>query len=229
MQASKADVEALSRMRIVFAHQSVGFNVIDGIRQIASREGLQINIQETRRPAAEGPGLFHFKVGRNEFPDEKISDFSRMLAADAGLQLDAAVFKLCYIDFNAPIDAPGLARRYIDAMNAAQQARPDVRIIAVTAPLTVTQTGPKAWVKRLLGRTPSGVDENGRRHAFNEVLRSTMPRDRLFDLAAAESLPGVESLDPGLTSDGGHLNDRGQAAVAGAFVHFLAHAPGTTP
>jgi hypothetical protein len=222
IEATRADVEAFARMRILFAHQSVGFNVVDGVKTIGERQHLALNIVETRTPSADSPGLFHFRVGRNEFPDEKIADFRRTVEADSGANLDAAVFKLCYIDFNANIDAAALAGRYLEAVRSLQQAHPSLAIVAVTAPLTVTQTGPKAWVKKLLGRTPSGVLENKRRHIFNEALRAAMPPDRLFDLASVETLADSESMDPALRSDGGHLNERGRTVVANAFIHFLA-------
>jgi lysophospholipase L1-like esterase len=212
-------------MRILFAHQSVGFDILDGIRTIASADKLEINIQETRTPPATGPGLFHFKVGHNEAPYEKIADFSRTVESGAVSGMDAAILKLCYIDFSADTDAPALARKYIDTLKAAQAANPGTAFIAVTAPLTVTQTGPKAWVKQLLGRAPAEAVENARRHAFNERLRAEIPAGRLFDIAKLESGSVPESLDPRLTVDGGHLNDRGKSIVASAFIQFLAGLP----
>ena len=148
--------------------------------------------------------------------------------------MDVAVLKLCYIDFTADTDGRALAGKYTTAMNALQHQYPQTRFVAATAPLTTVQTGPKAWIKILLGRKPAGYLENARRADFNDQLRSTVSEAVLFDLARLEAtaagsqntfdLDGrtIESLDPALTSDGGHLNESGEKSIAAAFVRFLA-------
>ncbi len=45
---SKAQIEAAAARRVVFAHQSVGFNVLDGVSKIAKDNGAAL--KNHRRP-----------------------------------------------------------------------------------------------------------------------------------------------------------------------------------
>ena len=222
-------LNALAQKRVVFAHQSVGSDVLDGLNTLAREAGVSLPIAETRAIPATGTGIFHFKVGTNGDPNGKMQEFIR----DGGGG-DVAMLKLCYIDFSDSTDAPVLAKQYIAAVEQVQHANPNTRVLALTAPLTTIQTGPKAWIKRLLGKSPAGYVANAKRQTFNDALRQHFSADRLFDIAKVESTSGerrytfehdgrtIESLNPAITSDGGHLNDTGKAAVASALVEFLA-------
>lgn len=235
-----ADLAELADKRIVFAHQSVGNDILEGVRSLASRQGSTLNITEERSAPADWKGIAHFKVGLNGDPQGKIADFADAMGSNAFPAADVAIFKLCYIDFDdSAADPAKLAKSYGDTLERLQAQFPATRFVASTAPLTTIQTGPKAWVKKLLGRTPSGYEENFRRHVFNEQLRSRFGSDRLFDIAKLEASGGgnhsptvfefksqrIEALDPALTYDGGHLDDAGKAAVAAQFVKFIAGLP----
>lgn len=222
----------ISTRRILFGHQSVGRNLLDGVRALAVEAGVSAPIVESRAPTATG-GITHFKVGNNGDPLGKIRDFAAVVDGGTGDAPDIALMKLCYIDFSPSIDPHLLATAYCDTLEGLQRRFPDTVFAAVTAPLTTVQTGPKALVKRLLRRAPDGWAENARRESFNAVLRERYGDSRrLFDLAAIEAAGsgvgfrsgGVPSLDPALTSDGGHLNDRGARLVAAQFLRFLAGA-----
>jgi hypothetical protein len=224
----------LAGKRILFAHQSVGANILNGISTLAKRDGvdLQINKLDSTAP---GVGITHFNVGRNGDPLGKISDYSAMLDARTGLGVDIAVMKLCYIDFDANTAAVQLAETYIDNLDALSRKYPNTRFIAVTAPLASVQSGPKAWIKKLLGKHPAQYLENVRRSEFNDLLRKRYQLGKhLFDLARieAEGTGGkaamgnsVESLDPALTYDGGHLNARGEILVATEFLNVIGTLP----
>lgn len=220
--------EAVAARRIVFGHQSVGSNILDGVRALAADSGVNLPITESRGPAS-APGLTHFLVGRNGDPLGKIRDFSAVI--DGGANGDIALLKLCYIDLGAGDEPRQLAATYCDTLDALAGRHPRTRFVAVTVPLTTVQGGPKALVKRLLGRIPDGWQENALRHAFNEALRVRYADGgRLFDLAALEAAPRprsrdgrpVPALDPSLTDDGGHLNAAGARRVAAALIGFLA-------
>jgi hypothetical protein len=113
-----------------------------------------------------------------------------------------------------------------------RQAFPGVRFVHVTSPLTVVQSGPKAWIKRLMGRPLGGVAANVSRERFNALVRKEYAgREPLFDLAQVESrLPDgrtvtfqeggttYPALADGYASDGKHLNDLGARWVG---LHFL--------
>jgi hypothetical protein len=66
--------------RVLFGHQSVGKNILDGVRAIGAEQNVAFNIVETREAPADA-GLYHFEVGANLHPDRKISDFREVAAA----------------------------------------------------------------------------------------------------------------------------------------------------
>jgi hypothetical protein len=229
---SMPEWQILEQKRVVFGHQSVGENILQGVQRLAKRDGIDIGIREQRK-ASTDKGISHFLIGENGDPISKIHDFSAAIDSGAGQGADLALMKLCYVDFDANTDARDVAETYIANLESLARKYPDVNFIAVTAPLTVVQTGAKAWIKQHIGKYPSGYVENIKRAEFNSMLRQIyQPKGRLFDLAKAETDFGgkkcrmdvngqsVEALCPELTSDGGHLNERGQEAVATAFLNF---------
>ena len=222
---SAADLQTLAQRRVLFAHQSVGFDILDGVRELAAANGVSVPIVEGRQPAENATGIFHFRVGHNEDPQGKIADYVKTVEAGGTQGVDVAILKFCYIDFTPDTDGKALAERYLSTLQTLQAQHPATVFVAVTAPLTVVQTGPKAWMKRLMGRSPAGLAENARRGEFNELVRQRVPANRLFDLAHIEAHGATpEALDPALTVDGGHLNDRGKQLAAAGFVRFVAGA-----
>lgn len=214
--------------QIVFAHQSVGSDILAGVELLAQRAQVQMPMRETRSARPEDKGIVHFKVGRNEAPEEKLADFRGRFSSDGFPYADLAILKLCYIDFIATTDGVALGQKYVDLLDTLQQQHQSTRFIAVTAPLTVEQTGIKAWIKRALGREPAGIAENRQRSAFNTIVRSRYAAgNQLFDLAAAESgsSEAGQSLRPELASDGRHLNEKGQIFVARELLRVLASQP----
>lgn len=234
---SKAEVEAAAKKRVVFGHQSVGLNILNGASEIAREQGVALNIVETRKPPAEGAGIFHFGVGANGDPQSKIKDYVGVVSVPDFPNADIALVKLCYVDMNAGADGVALAKSYAEAVEKLQKEHPATRFVAVTSPLTTAQTGPKAWVKGLMGRA-TGVKENEVREKFNEELRKQFGPDRLFDIARIESGGGSGSEGGGgsegvggkvpaalrgdLTDDGGHLNEKGQKLAGAAFLKLIA-------
>lgn len=229
---NKPEWQALEKTRVVFGHQSVGRNILNGIERLAARDGINLTIRE-QRAAPASQGISHFAIGSNGNPLSKIEDFAAAIDAGAAQNADVAMMKLCYVDFNAATDAKELANKYIASLESLAQRHPETSFVAVTAPLMAVQTGPKAIVKRLIGKQPSGSVDNLRRAEFNALLRERYAgTGRLFDLAKAEAdstgahcraeVNGqtVEALCPELTNDGGHLNEQGQELVAAAFLNF---------
>jgi lysophospholipase L1-like esterase len=119
-------------------------------------------------------------------------------------------------------------------MTALAARHPRTEFVHVTVPLTITQEGPKALVKRLLGYPLGGEYENRARAAYNDWLRRTYASDALFDLAAVQShTPGgdevVFELDgrayprlySGYTDDGTHLAGEGRRRAAKALLDVL--------
>ncbi len=227
-------IESVAKKRVVFAHQSVGNEVLKGVASLATAANRAIPIIEGRTLPEGQSGIFHFKVGENGDPKGKLRDFSTTLSQST-VKPDIALLKFCYIDFTDSTDATALADEYMAELDRLRAAHPQTRFVAVTAPLTTIQTGPKAWIKRVLGKQPAGYVVNARRHEFNSALRGRFSQSEIFDIAAIESGQAIEVdgkqiqiLDPRLTYDGGHLNEVGQKKVAAALIDFLARTPAPT-
>jgi hypothetical protein len=231
--ASPQDWQNLSRLKIAFGHQSVGADVISGIEALARENDVAFPVAETRE-ALTAPGLHHFKIGRNGEPQTKLADFKATMSGKMAGTADIALMKLCFIDFGPGMNPQQLAQDYIAEVDQLAASFPQTTFVPVTAPLTTVQTGPKALIKKLLGQEPAGYEPNAQREVFNETLRKHYAnRKVLFDIASIESGFGkvtierngqrIETMDPDLTSDGGHLNDHGKHLIGSALVHHLAN------
>jgi lysophospholipase L1-like esterase len=224
---TKADVEAAARQRVLFAHQSVGANILDGVRKLADENNVKLTITESRSDQGKTPAIFQFMVGQNGDPLGKIKDF--VSTSSSFPDIDVALMKICYVDLNKSSDATAVAKTYADAIKTLQRARPSTRFIAVTSPLTAVPSGAKAWVKSLIKGSSPELADNEKRKEFNDYLRKEFDKDHLFDLAALEAEKAVaddgkeiEVMRSSLTSDGGHLNAAGQRLVGAAFIKLLA-------
>lgn len=240
LAAVKADLQAISQARILFAHQSVGRNILDGVRDLVRETGVTLRIERfdegTQAPA--GPGLFHVQVGKNGVPDTKIASFGRLLASNGGF--DVALLKLCYEDVARDAQGQdGLLGRYEAMVSKVGSASPGTRLVHVTTPLRSQPAGWKTPLKRLLGREVEGDADNTLRNAYNRNLLARFGDGKalVFDLARLEStLPDgrrsafdhdgkpVHTLAADYTDDGGHLNEAGRRHAAAAFVRTLVQA-----
>ncbi len=220
---------ALSTKRIYFAHMSVGDNIIAGLRDIMNEnKQIRLNIVEAESlDDIVGGALFHSKIGYNADPLKKIDQFERIMAKSKGKAIDIAFLKLCYVDVTAGTNTEKLFARYVQSMQKLQAADGKVKILHFTVPLTTLQTGPKAWIKKILGRPIAGVDDNMNRSVYNDKVRQHVPADALIDIALVEStsMEGrreefekgsarYHCLVPEYTYDGGHLNETGRRLAA---------------
>lgn len=231
---------ALAGRRIYFGHQSVGYNILEGVTSMIQERGLRgLVLRDDGDPAAlQTPGLIHSKLGSNGDAFSKIQAFSNLMHAGAGRLADAALFKLCYVDIELHADPGAIFDRYTSTMNALAQAFPRVRFLHCTSPLTAIPGGLKNAVKKAIGREIWGYEQNPRRGEFNAKMRERYAGEgTLFDIARLEctrpdaSLEGFdwqgtrhEALFPGYSNDGGHLGPAGQRALGEAFLDFLARA-----
>jgi hypothetical protein len=230
----------LAERRVFFGHQSVGANVLEGVARMSAARGTPVRVSEIAAPGASlARGTFaHVYVGTNGDAEGKLRSFSEALAA---LQQppDVALVKLCWADFGPSTDVERLFRAYEGHMAELAKRYPGTRFVHVTVPLTTVQSGPKAWVKTLLGRAPYGAVENQSREAFNARLRAAYDgKQPLFDLARIEATApdgslttheweGRETLALAAqyTDDGGHLTPPAQDRVARALAVYLAALP----
>jgi hypothetical protein len=153
--------------------------------------------------------------------------------------LDIALVKFCYVDFDAHTDAKALFAHYRATIDDLRARNPGTTFVHVTAPLTTMEGGPKALLKRLLGRAPYGIVENLRREEYNALLRQAYRgREPIFDLAQVESTSKDGSavtvewngrvapvMAAAFTDDGGHLNAEGRVRAARELVSVLAAVP----
>ncbi len=233
-QVTAAEWQAITHKRILFGHQSVGNNILSGVKTLADGAGVSLQIMESRNAPTDF-GITHFKIGKNEDPQSKIKDFENTLASGDVQGADIALMKLCYIDMQGDTDAKKLAEEYISSLERLSQQFPKTVFIAVTSPIRTVQRGPKAWLKRLFGREPGGYADNFRRQEFNTILRNKYGlKRRLFDVAKFEAEGAgshiykgqpLESLNPDMTSDGGHLNANGEQFIAAKLLKLLAGIP----
>src|SRR5438477_1426978 len=210
---------AAAEPRIYFGHQSVGANILQGVKEL----GVALSIRDEF-------------LAENGDPLRKLQNFKA--AVGEGSRFDIALVKFCYVDVNADTDARALFERYRATIAELRAKNPGTVFVHATLPLTTVQTGPKALAKRLLGRTPYGTIENVRREQYNALMRRAYAgREPLFDLARLESLApdGTAvtvawdgSIAPAMagayTDDGGHLNARGRELAARELIGVLAAA-----
>lgn len=230
-----AQLQQLSSKRVYFGHQSVGSNILDGLRDLARESKVSLPVVKADEAGKDQPGIVHAYVGENTRPATKIAGFEKWLA-DPAANADIAFFKFCYVDIDAATDVRALFDSYVSMYERVKAGKPHVEFVHVTVPLTVTQGGLKGYVKKLLGRDPAGERENIKRHEFNELLRARFAgKAPIFDLARVESVQpdgsphGFErdgrtfpSLVPAYSYDGEHLNEQGRKHVAAELVKVLA-------
>ncbi len=242
--APSARWHQLSETTVVFGHQSIGHNILDGIELISARyPSLELHVvelsvaQAARGDVPDGPGLFHFPAGRNRQPHAKIGDFREVMASELGRRAELALLKLCYGDLGYEIEAEPVFEAYVKAVDQLRLTNPDTRLIHATCPLKVPERKTavdraKNLTKRALGRPVYG-DPNRERNRYNQrIIARYSPV--VFDIARVESTRAdgsraVCSLDgeeiffmlEEFTEDGGHLSPLGKERVAEEFLRAL--------
>jgi hypothetical protein len=232
--------DRLATSRIYFGHQSVGRNIVDGLRELeASGASRPLTVLSARPPVAfNAAALVEFSIGENGRPYSKMADFAAALDEIGDTAGAIAMFKYCYLDFTADTDVDELFARHRDAVKAMRARHPDLMFVHVTTPLTTLETGPRYVVKRLL-RKPTTRDANAKRNMFNAMLLTEYAGEPILDLARVESTLAdgsrsfftsgsdtVYTLAAELTDDGGHLNVAGRRAAAAALTAVVARARG---
>lgn len=231
-----SDIENLEKSRIYFAHQSVGYNILDGVNNVLSNFDNTLNIVETSNvPESTSSFFAHSQVGENTRPETKIKEFSDNLNNGIGESVDVALLKLCFVDINPNTDVDSLFTDYKKAMDNLDRLFPDTLFVHSTVPLTTNETGLKPFIKKLIGRQLLADESNLKRQEYNVLLRNEYgSKETLFDIAKIESTKpdgsrNIHSLDgkeyfsmvSEYTSDGGHLNEKGSALVAENLIKFI--------
>ena len=227
----------LAQKKIYFGHQSVGYNIIDGIRDIMKEnQQIKLNIVETADESDFKWGVFaHSPIGENENPKTKIEQFEKLMEEGIGNKANLAFFKFCYVDIVSETDINTLFYDYKQTIERLKTKFPQTIFIHVTSPLMIVQSGPKAWIKKIIGRPIGGYDDNIIRNQYNELLNKEYnSKEPIFDIAKIEStLPDGTMLTfkkdekhyftvvPEYTYDGRHLNETGRRKVAERLLLYL--------
>lgn len=233
-------LEALSQKTYFFAHQSVGRNMLDGLRMLmAENPAIKLNIQESESAANAVPGAFlHSNVGKNRLPQTKVEQYQSALNSGLGNQVDVAFLKFCYVDLNREGDAKQLFEQYKTSIEKLKAEYPQTRFVHFTLPLKTVPSGVKVTIKNLIGREVPEQSDNIRRSEYNQLLRTAYSgKEPVFDIAHLESVDPAtgkaftfelngqqyEAMAPANTYDGGHLTDAGKRWLAEQLVVFLAN------
>lgn len=237
----KVSFDSFNGKRFYFAHQSVGNNLINGLKTLnLENSDFKINIVEKRDSIPSDESIFlHGNIGKNEDPDSKIDGFGEAIINGIGNKVDYAFLKLCYIDFKPDTDIDRLFKKYADLIDELSEKYKETNFIHFTVPVAQHDrdlvTKLKEILKSLMGKKNINELSNNKRNEYNDLLRKKYGNGALlFDIARYEStrLDGTResykskgrtyySLVKAYTDDGGHLNDLGQKVIATEFINFV--------
>ncbi len=233
--------DKLAQKRIYFGHQSVGFNIVDGIKDIMNENNnIKLDIIETDTPEYNRPAFVHSRVGKNKDPNSKCDAFRDIVVKIIGEKADIAFMKFCYVDILEESDVQAIFNYYKKTMAELQTRYPELKIVHVTSPLRALPDGfvprIKTQIKKLINQPIQTEEHNIKRNEFNRLLLQEYDgKQPIFDLAKAESTHpdgrreiftknGVSyySLVSDYTHDRGHLNEKGRKMAAEQLLIYLA-------
>jgi hypothetical protein len=109
-------IMALNEKRIFFGHQSVGYNIVNGIKDL--KTGVYIQELESGQELSKR-GIHYAKMGNNSFPKSKVDALKmRLRENDLGSKFDVAFLKFCYVDFDKASDVLDVFNYYADAIES---------------------------------------------------------------------------------------------------------------
>lgn len=232
--------QALSKIKdkkIVFAHHSVGGNLLDGIESLAKEVGVKFSVDNLESVSLGNQNAFiEFTPGKNQQPYTKVDGFVEQLEKlNQEFIPDVAFMKFCFIDFSPETNVDKVFNYYKKNIEKLKNKKSRTLFVHFTVPLMESPNDIKSRIKRFLGRDVWVDTSNVTRAKFNELLFKSFPNDPIFDIAKFEStrLDGNRqtfsykgktyySLISEYTDDGSHLNKFGQRFVALEFVKFIA-------
>lgn len=229
--------DKLAEKRIYFGHQSVGYNIMDGVKSIMNElPNIKLNIVETKDPKDfNGPIFAHSPNGMNKDPFSKIDAFKEGIETKLADKVDIAFFKFCYIDIMEHSDVNAVFDHYMSTMSELKEKYPEITFVDFSVPIRTVNVSVKAQFKRLVKANVWGDKDNINRNIYNEMLREKCDSEKsFFDIAAIESLnedgknclvklkgKKYPLLCPEYSSDGGHLNEKGKLHIAKYLLLFL--------
>jgi hypothetical protein len=113
--------EALASRRIFFGHQSVGRDLMLGLKRVLQDHpeiGLAV-VSSDQPGQVEGPAFIEANIGKNLEPETKADAFAEILEDGFGSEPGAvAMYKYCYVDIQPAPDPDLLFEDYVDRTEA---------------------------------------------------------------------------------------------------------------
>ena len=236
----------IGELKVYFGHRSVGYNIVDGLKNILGTNisGIDMEIVELDDESGVNLGnndfrsgvFLHSKIGENTKPYSKIDDFEKKVTETYGNKVDVAFFKFCFVDINSKTDVKAVFAHYQEVMAKLKTAYPRTKFVHCTVPLTILKKSIKTTIKEILGKDEIWEYDNLiANNRYNQLLLSHyLGKEPVFDLAQIESTypdgkqcvfqrrgSTFASLVPEYSHDGGHLNEKGRRIVAEQLLIFL--------
>lgn len=227
--------DSLASKKIYFGHQSVGNNILDGIKShLKENPNISLHIANSHSPGIFNKPVFaHSPIGNNGDPKSKIDAFCSSVENGLGNTVDIAGFKFCYADFNTGTDVSNVFEYYTKRMTEIQSKFPKLKIVHFTVPIRSLQKGPKGFINKMLGRE-IGVTDNKVRQRFNSLMLREFDGREIFDISGLESTfpngtrcftlvenDSVYSMVSSYTYDGGHLSESGKYWIGLHLLKYL--------
>lgn len=230
------NIALIRQKNIYFGHQSVGENIIDGIKKIildGKQNEVLIKDYNNHGPF-ERTYFLHSKIGQNGYPQSKFNEFADIIHDLAKKNLNIAMMKLCFVDITKTTNIDEVFKSYVNLIETLQHQYPEIKFIHFTVPLK----SEPSWINKLKDKIKGNYNydprDNEARNNYNELLLSKYPPKDIFDLAGVEStypdskrevmiIDGKPcySLIKEYTTDGGHLNDMGKDIVSEKLIQKL--------
>lgn len=235
-EETKQAMQIIKDSRILFAHKSVGNNILSGLKDLSDETGIELNVKKIDNKPIESKKIFaHSMGGKNDYPKTKIDSFTAKLKElNNELVPEVAFLKLCYVDIKPNTDVNELFSYYKEKIESLKKEKPDTTFVHLTVPLQSNPNSIKTKIKRLIGRQIWEEASNVKRNEFNQLINKSFKGEPIFDIARIESTRKdgsreqfmedgkvYYSMSPEYTTDGGHLNKLGGNIVATEMVNFL--------
>lgn len=227
-----ANLNCIASHRIFFAHQSVGANIIEGLRELSSEVSAPLPLynEQTNPCSLPSGALIEIRLGENGDPEGKIHRFASHIRSGIGDYYSVAFMKFCYVDIGPTTDTDSLFSIYHATLDSINREFPSLLILHCEVPLQAKNSGIRGLIRSIIGKNGNEI-ANSNRMQFNRILENSYP-GRIIDIANIESTDpdgrvvydrkGVKALSKIYTNDGGHLNALGRKTIAIRFAEHLA-------
>ncbi|MBN2106754.1 MAG: SGNH/GDSL hydrolase family protein [Deltaproteobacteria bacterium] len=230
-------VTAINNHRILFAHMSVGNDILSGLsaaNRVLEKQVILKKIETKSSSDITGGGIYGIEIGANTQPLQKLFNLRQfLLSNNNGRSFDLVGIKFCYVDITQKTDIHALLKEYAAVLKDIKERYPHITFVHFTVPLTTHYSGLKNRVKYFI----LGDQNNIKRNTYNELLCDAYKNEVIIDIARIESSypdgsrlkhayfqSSHYSLLPEYTTDGGHLNELGKKIMVAPFAEGLCRA-----